>query len=366
MEKPVPTLHVLQKWAYALIGVIAVGWLLYIGQTILMPILVAAITVYVLVTAAEWLGRVPLIGALPEAVRRLLVMVVFVLIAVALAMVVVSAVGQLVSQAPEYQANLQSLANTVAGWFGTQAELNWDAIREATINKLDIGQLLGQAFGGVSALLGGLVVVIVYAIFLLGERVGFSHKLALAMDRDDAETMQRVIGGVNQQIGRYLAIKTLVNVIFAAGGFVVLLAFGVDMPLFWAIILGLLNYIPYVGAFLGAVLPILMTLLQFGSVEKTIFFAVLLIGVQTVVGNFIEPRMVGRTVNMSPFVVLASLTLWSALWGVPGAILAIPMTAVIMIICSSFPATRGIAVMLSQDPDKYLQVIRDQTIEQAS
>jgi predicted PurR-regulated permease PerM len=89
---------------------------------------------------------------------------------------------------------------------------------------------------------------------------------------------------------------------------------------------------------------------QFGSLGTTAVLGGLLIAAQAYVANVLEPRMIGRQLNISPFVVLLSLAVWSALWGLPGALLAIPLTAMIAIICDAFPASRFIAVLLSENP----------------
>ena len=111
--------------------------------------------------------------------------------------------------------------------------------------------------------------------------------------------------------------------------------------------IGLFNYIPYVGSIIGVALPILLSLAQFGSLGTTALLGGLLIAAQTYVGNILEPRIIGRQLNLSPFVVLVALSVWSALWGLPGAILAIPLTSMLTIICGSFPETRFVAVLLA-------------------
>ena len=110
----------------------------------------------------------------------------------------------------------------------------------------------------------------------------------------------------------------------------------------------LFNYIPYVGLdHRGAALPVLLSLAQFGSLGTTAVLGALLIAAQTYVGNILEPRVIGRQLNLSPFVVLVALSVWTAIWGLPGAILAIPLTAMLAIICDAFGPTRFVAVLLA-------------------
>ncbi len=182
----------------------------------------------------------------------------------------------------------------------------------------------------------------------------FAKKLSTALpDRGNVAQTQELIHEMNQRIGEYLAVKTLVNFLLAAISYGVLWLFGVDFALFWALIIGLLNYIPYVGSLLGVAFPVLLSVAQFGSIQTTLWIAVLLTAVQMLVGNALEPRMIGQRVNLSPFVVLVSLAFWSALWGIAGAILAIPLTAVLSIGFGAIPATRPLAIMLANDVTIY-------------
>jgi predicted PurR-regulated permease PerM len=112
-------------------------------------------------------------------------------------------------------------------------------------------------------------------------------------------------------------------------------------------VIGLFNYIPYVGSIIGVALPVLLSLAQFGSLGTTAVLGALLIAAQTYVGNILEPRVIGRQLNLSPFVVLVALSVWTAIWGLPGAILAIPLTAMLAIICDAFGPTRFVAVLLA-------------------
>jgi predicted PurR-regulated permease PerM len=128
--------------------------------------------------------------------------------------------------------------------------------------------------------------------------------------------------------------------------------FDVDFALFWAIMIGLLNYIPFIGSLIGVVFPVLLTLAQFGSIQITLVVLGLLTAAQLWVGNSLEPRLIGQRVNLSPFVVLVSLSLWTSLWGVAGSILAIPLTSILAILLSHFGTTKPFAVLLSDEPSQ--------------
>ncbi|MFN7597557.1 MAG: AI-2E family transporter, partial [Cereibacter sp.] len=224
----------------------------------------------------------------------------------------------------------------------------WDDIVEATLGKMNLQAILVRTLGGLTSLGLTVFLVVIYASFLMGERGLLAPKLAAAFPRgEQAELTERILRDINRRIGDYLAIKTLINVILATVSFAILWGMGVDFALFWAVMIGLFNYIPYVGSIVGVALPVVLSLAQFGSLGTTAALAGLLVTAQAWVGNILEPRMIGRQLNLSPFVVLVALSVWSSLWGLPGAILAIPMTSMLVIICAAFGPTRFVAVLLA-------------------
>lgn len=344
----------LQTAVYCLLFVILGGWLLKVGQDLLIPIISALISVYILVAAADRLGRLPFFRAWPEWLRRLSVLLLFFAAGLLLLAIVIATGEQMVAAAPRYQSNLETLVANISAKLGLEGKADWHSVRAATVDKIDLQVVLGSVLGSVGSLLGLATMIAIYAAFLLGERGGFAHKLAVAFPGGSAARTRQIITDVNQKIGTYLATKTLINIILGVLSWAVLWWFGVDFAVFWALVIALLNYIPYVGSFLGVVFPVVLSLAQFGNLATTVWLTIWLSAAQFVVGNIIEPRMIGKQVNLSPFVVMVALSLWSALWGVTGAILAIPLTSMIAIICAVSPATRPLAVMLADDVAEFV------------
>ena len=128
-----------------------------------------------------------------------------------------------------------------------------------------------------------------------------------------------------------------------------MLAAGVEHSIFWAFLIFLLNFIPNIGSVIAVFLPVVMTLIETESPGTALGLALALTAVQQLLGSFVEPRMMGSSLNISPFVVLVSLTVWGSMWGITGMFLCVPLTVVAMIIMAEFPNTRPIALMLSRD-----------------
>ncbi len=328
--------------------VVLTGFLLIIGKPVLLPILAAVIAVYVLINASEALGRVPLLGRLSPAMRRLLVLLAFTLVVLILLGVVVDTIGRILREAPTYQANIERLVAQGADMFGVDERPDWKTIRDATFGRLSVQSLINAALFNVTGIGASVFLVIVYSAFLLSERAGFAVKLSAAMhDPEGAARTEAMISDINDRIGDYLAIKTMINVILGAVSFVILWALDVDFPLFWALVIGLLNYIPYFGSLIGVAFPVGLSIVQFGDLWWTLLLGVLLTVAQMFIGNVVEPRLIGRRVNLSPFVVLVSLAVWSAIWGLAGALLAVPLTSMLTIVFSAFDPTRPIAILMA-------------------
>lgn len=332
----------------AVVLAFVVGTLLVLGRSLLVPIFTAVITVYVLVSAAEALGRLPVIGRLPSPVRRILVLLCFTLAFFGLGLVAASTIDQLIDVAPSYRDNIENIIARVTGALGVGEHATWEDIRRLTIDRIDVQALVTGLLGSVTSLGGSLFLIVVYAGFLMAERDAFARKFRAAFPAGaGADQASHMLADINQKIADYLAVKTLVNVIGGVISYVVMLSVGLDFALFWATLIALLNYIPYIGSLVAVALPLILSLAQFGSIETTLVLAALLIGAQLVSDNLVEPRLIGRQLDLSPFVVLVALSFWSAIWGLSGAILAIPLTSMLAIIFSGFPATRFISIFLA-------------------
>ena len=114
------------------------------------------------------------------------------------------------------------------------------------------------------------------------------------------------------------------------------------------LIIFILNYIPYIGSLIAVAFPVIMSVLQFYSASLTLVLLIGLMLCQIVVGNLIEPRLTGKTLNLSPVVILLALSIWGSIWGVSGMILSVPIMVMIMIILSEFRSTKPLAILMSQ------------------
>jgi hypothetical protein len=150
--------------------------------------------------------------------------------------------------------------------FDVEAQRIWAEIRAVTLDRIDLQRVVLSALGGFTSVGITVFLVVIYAGFLLGERGTFPAKISTALtDPESAAKALRVITDINSQISQYLAVKTLINLILGVLSFSILWLLEVDFALFWAITIALLNYIPYVGSYLGVAFPVILSLGQFAS-----------------------------------------------------------------------------------------------------
>lgn len=334
----------------ALALTIMAGWLLKVGQSILLPVLVGIIAVYVLVTAAQAMTALPVLGQLPRGWRRALVLMLFIGTVVFLGGIVASSAAAITSAIPGYVANLDLLQLRVVDALGLDDVPSVAEYSERLMDTVDLTALLPTVLATVSGSGSVIIAAALYAVFILADLDRLPERTRVALvNSEQADHTLAVVGKINRRIGDYLAAKTLVNVVLGTVSFVFMWALGIEHAGFWALLIGLLNYIPYIGSIIAVAFPVTMSLVQFASFSHAAITLVALFLPQMIVGYYVEPKFLGKSVNLSPFTVLLALAVWTSLWGMTGAVLAVPLTAMVAIILAEFDGTRFISVLLSDD-----------------
>jgi predicted PurR-regulated permease PerM len=341
----------LRALVFGTVLLLCIGWVLHVGKSIFVPAVFGAVIVYIVVGLSDALRRLPGLGpALPSQVRYLVSFAIIVLIGVLFAYLVMTNKERALALAPQYQQSLLATIQRVAVHFGFETEPTWATLRTELLARIDLQRMLGSLLASVGSILVTFVVVCLYATFLLLERRSFDTKIAnLSDDPARVARIRQVIEAINRRIGSYLALKTLLSLLLAVSSYVVMRLFGLEFAALWAVLIFFLNFVPYVGSALGVVFPVLMTVVQFDDLGTVLSMLALLTALQFGIGNFLDPYVMGNSLNLSPFAILVSLAVWSELWGVPGAFLAVPITAILTIVLSEFPGTRPIAVLLSSN-----------------
>lgn len=340
----------LQAVVYGGLLALMIGWVLYIGRPVFVPMVFGVIVAYIIIGLSRGLRRLPTVGRWLPAWLCYVASIGAILGAItAGVLLVVNNIGRVVQLVPEYEESLLQMIQRGAEFLNIETAPTWRALRDQVLEQISTQAIIGSTVVSVTAIVATLAVVLLYVTFLLVEKRVFPEKLRnLSEDPGDASRVKQVLDSISTRVGQYLALKTLVSVILGAISWVILEAFGVEFAGFWAVLITVLNYVPYIGSFLGVLFPVVWAIVQFGDWGTVITLLALLTAAQFVIGNFLDPWLLGNSLNLSPFVILASLTIWGGLWGIPGAFLAVPITSVLGIILSEFRGTRPIAVLMSR------------------
>lgn len=337
----------LQRAALWAIVVAATMYLLVAGRGLVLPVVLSIVLWYMVDALADAFEQ-PRFGGLR--LPRALALVAAVCIMGGLLWVVGRTIGRniaaVAAAAPNYERRLQILVNEGARMIGIEQAPTLGELFDR-ISLADTLTSLATAAASVVSVTG---IVLIYAGFLFVEQVRFRRKLAIVLGSGENQVrVQAVLDQIDRDIRVYIRIKTTLAVVTSGFAYAVMALVGVDFASFWAVVVFFFYYIPTVGSILAIAAPAVLTLVQFDHL--TPFLIVLLVfgTIQIVTANVVEPAIMGRSLNLSPLVVIISLMVWGTLWGVVGMFLCVPIMVVGLIVLAQFDATRPIAVLLSAD-----------------
>lgn len=333
MTWPVPL--VLASLVVVVAGMRAAGDLLE-------PFLVAIFLSIFCAPGVTWLRQ----RGWPEALAVLAVMVLLLVVMVAAAAGLGASINGFVKQVPQYQA---ALTERVGGALAALQALGLDLDQQALRSHLDPGavmNLAGQVLSRFGSALGNILLVLLTVAFILLEAARFPAKLHVALG--DAGQGLAVFQRFSEGVKQYLTIKSLISLITGSLVVAMLMALDVDYPFLWGTLAFLFNYIPNIGSFLAAIPACLLAFVIHGTGVALVAAAGYTI-INTLMGNIIEPRLMGRTLGLSTLVVFMSLVFWGWVLGPVGMVLSVPLTMILRIALESREESRWIAVLLGPE-----------------
>jgi predicted PurR-regulated permease PerM len=336
------------KAALAIIatGVVAAGF--YFGRNVLTQFALAALLWLGVGGIASWLERKTKLD------RRIGLILGGVLVAalaaagVWLFVINVTAMG---TQASTYEARLNDLITQAYSLAGLDAP---PPTTRQLAERFSIDHMIGEAALGARGALGDATFILLYVAFIFAASRSFAAKLDAIFPQPVSRAhVRKVLTRMRRSMETYLWVQTIISLIISVATYLTLLLIGLENALFWTFLIFFLNFIPTIGSIIATILPTIFALVQFPDLVPV---ALVAFGVgfwQFFIGNVVQPRMMSESLNLSALVVLASLAIWGALWGIAGAFLSAPLTVMAMIALAQFPSTRWIAILLSEngDPD---------------
>lgn len=324
--------------------------LIVVGKSYLVPIFVALVLWYLVNALNNQFRHLPFVGTrLPNAVTLGMSLVFIGLALYAISDMIVNTVNGFILESGVYLPKIEAQIARAYERFGIDRD-------PPSMGDLELGQqVLGNfalVLAGVTSAAKGVALVLLYVLFFLVEQQTFPRKLrVLGLDMRHSTRFSRTLAEINAAMRTYLGVKTVTSIATAVLSFVVFTIIGLDYALFWAFLIFLFNFVPTIGSITATALPALLALVQFDTLTPFLVVVFGVTAVQILVGNIIEPRLMGSSLNISPLVVVLTLILWSMLWGIVGMLLSVPITVAIIIICAQFDQTRPIAILLSRNGD---------------
>lgn len=330
----------------SLILVSLIGYLLIAARSLLIPLVIAIFIWHLLNTIYNAVQRIPFGFPMPKWASRILSLVIVAVLVKILIDILTNNVSDVISAAPRYQENITHIFNNLDQRFHIKTFANVETITK----NISVQRIMVSIYDVFTSIMASALLIALYVVFLFVEQHFFRQKLnVLFSNNTHRRLVDNILTHIVKDTQTYLGLKTLLSLIVATTSWVIMYAVGLDFAAFWALLIFFLNFIPNIGAIIATAFPILLALIQFQSWFPFIVIASGISAIQFIVGNLIEPRYLGKSLNLSPLVILIALALWGSIWGILGMFLSVPITVMMMIIFAHFSATRPIAILLSQD-----------------
>ncbi len=340
-------LRQLQVWFLGIIAFAVILFLLVQAKFLLISLAIAIILFSLTSDAIGYIQNLRFGGA------KISVWIASFLAVLFIATVLISASAIILTQANtvvftviQYVDPAQRAVAELFGWLGEdveQAVLTW-------LKGIRLAPWLSTMAGQAGNIASGAVLVTLFVGFLFLERLWFSTKLESLMgDATRAARIEEIISSIMHRVNRYLIVKTVISAVTGALVFGVMILFDLELALAMGVLTFVLNFIPNIGSILATGAVALVAYVQTSDNVTGLVLLVIVGTLQFVVGQVLDPLLLGRTLRLSSFGIIASLAFWAAVWGVPGMFLAVPIMVSVMIVCAHVPGLRPVAVLLSRE-----------------
>ncbi len=321
-----------------ILAVVAVGVVLKAAQGVVLPLLIAWLLSYLLAPAVNFLVRRL---RLPAPLAVACVVILLLLASWGAGIVIQQRLLAFAKAFPEYEQKLDNLLLQ----YGSRFDIPAFALKDADWTA-QLGPIVLKTSQFFIGFISNAVLVLIFLVFMLLAKPYASDKLRAALP-ERADALIAVTNAISRQIGAYLGALFVISLVTGLCVWGALAALGIEFAFTWGLLAFLLNFIPTIGSIVASIPPVLMALVQYApDLWPAVGTALALLVIQNVLGNFIAPKVYGDRLNLSPVVVLLFLVFWGWLWGIVGALLAVPIAAAIQIALAQIPALAPLAVLM--------------------
>jgi predicted PurR-regulated permease PerM len=314
------------------------------ASSILVPFFLAVFIAVICTPPLFWLQC----KGLPKALALTFILVAILVVGLLFVALIGPSLNEFLRSLPDYQERLSSLIAGLISWLREKG-INIPAEEvPRTLNPGWVMNLAGGIFTALSSVLTNGFLILLTVVFILLEAADLPKKLRIVLK--NPERSLSAIEKFSREAKRYLVIKTLISAVEAIAIWLWLLILGVDYPVLWGTLVFLLNYVPNIGSIIAALPAVLLALVQLG-VGSALLTALGFVVANLVLGNLIEPKLMGKGLSLSTLAVFLSMVFWGWVLGPIGMILSVPMTSLAKIALESYEKTRGLGIMLGSDTE---------------
>jgi predicted PurR-regulated permease PerM len=333
------------KITLSLVLATTIIFILIIGKAFFIPLISAIIAWYILISLTNFYESFEIKGKKLPYYLALIIAIIsgFIVISI-IGSIIKNNISSVIQEIPEYQENLVTMTSNLSMKYNIALENDLDQF----FKTLKISDFFAETAKVLTTLAGKVTIIGIYVIFLLLEYKQFHKKIELLIQRKSSiKNISKIMSRISRDINTYFKIKTTASLTTGILSYIVLRFFEVDFAEFWGLLIFVLNFIPTIGSIVAVIFPVTIALVQFQSLQTFFLLGAILTSIQILIGNILEPRFTGNSLNISPLVIILSLTIWGNIWGVFGMILCIPFIVITNIILSKFPQTQPLAILLS-------------------
>lgn len=332
--------------SFTIITAVLIFYVLAAGKAFIIPFVVALLLSFAIIGLSNFYKRFKL----PAFISFPLSIVTYGLLFWLVGKIIESNFDDFIRLAPEYQNTVLSIVDGYSDRFFTLLHIDKPESFAQLLQSVNVSALFENIASGIVSISGNLGIIFFYTLFILLEYRYLRTKIDLMIaDTSMKKKTFEVLDQIKSDVKSYFVIKASVSFFVGLFSYGIMMIFGLEFAIFFAFIIFLLNFIPNIGSIIAVMFPVLFSLVQFdANLYQSSIFLALMISVQVLMGNFVEPKFVGNKLNLSPLVIILSLVFWGSLWGVVGMLLSVPIMVIINIILAAIPTTRPIAILFSE------------------
>ena len=315
------------------------GWLLVTLKFVFLPMLLAAFITFMLSPLVEFLVKYKV----PRPLSLIFTLVTASFLIWFLGNYVGRSFQDFSERFPAYAERLNNLASELKS-LDKYNVLSVEKLNE-WLSKISLGNVISSTFSSFFNILSYMVVTVLFVLYFLPAFYVMPNKIRKAFPGPRGHILCRAMESIGHQVQSYMLAKSCTSIFTGIGVTLPCLFFGVDFAVTWGVFAAFLNFVPTIGAIISCLPPILICALQFGWPE-TMWLGIVLSVVMVGTGNFLEPKILGKSVNLSPTAALVSLFFWGWLWGGVGMLVAVPATAMIKFTCDNIKGLKPVGSLL--------------------